>query len=342
VGVSLGLTAALALVGGAHADTLVVLEKSDHAAAFLDLGSGQVVARVATGAGPHEAVAIPALGVVYVANHGTSGLLRGSPGNTLTRIDASTRRVAGTVDLGEHTKPHGLAASRAGSLLWVTTEGSGSVLELDARSGELLRSWKTGQEASHMVVASPDERELYVANIGSGSVTVIERATGSVQSIATGEGSEGLDVSPDGQELWVANRGAHTISVVGLRERKVLGTFPSGGRMPIRVKFTPDGREVWVSTVLSNAVVVFDRVRRERVAEIELDLPGPTPPGPVGLLLTPDGKRAYVAHTTADRVAEIDVERRLILRSFSTGDEPDGLALLREDRGPTPDREPKQ
>ena len=49
-------------------------------------------------------------------------------------------------------------------------------------------------------------------------------------------------------------------------------------------------------------------------------------PVPVGLLLAPDGRRAWVASTNADVVSELDVEKLVVVRRLTAGKEPDGLA----------------
>ena len=49
-------------------------------------------------------------------------------------------------------------------------------------------------------------------------------------------------------------------------------------------------------------------------------------PAPVGVLITPDGKRAFVAATHADVVVVLDLENFRVLDAWSAGKEPDGLA----------------
>uniref|UniRef100_A0A832MJ12 YncE family protein n=1 Tax=Eiseniibacteriota bacterium TaxID=2212470 RepID=A0A832MJ12_UNCEI len=234
-------------------------------------------------------------------------------------LDLERRGVAATWDLGPYRSPHGIATSRDGALLWVTCEGNRAVLELDARDGRVLRAWETGQEVSHMLAPTPDERKLYVANIRSGSVTVVDRASGAVRSIATGAGAEGVDVTPDGREAWVTNRGANTITVLDTRTDSVVATLPSGGEFPIRIKFTPDGAQAWVSNARSNAVAVFDVRARAPLGTIAVGAM------PVGIQMSPDGARAFVANTNDDRVTELDVASRAVLRTFSSGREPDGM-----------------
>jgi DNA-binding beta-propeller fold protein YncE len=205
------------------AEILVVLNKSDHEALLVDPGTLAFLARIPTGQGPHEAAVSPDGRTVFVANYGMFGVFREGqrqdhPGNTLSVIDLETRAVRAVFDLGEYTRPHGMAVGRDGKLLWVTCEGAQAVLELDTASGKILKAWKTDQDVSHMLVPTPDERKLYVTNIRSGSLTVITRSSGEVKSLPTGEGAEGIDVTADGREVWVTNRGAHSVAVISTAE----------------------------------------------------------------------------------------------------------------------------
>lgn len=310
------------------ADALIVLNKSDHEAALVDPKTLDVVAKLPTGQGPHEVATgtTKAGRRAFVANYGFYSIFKEgerpkmTDGNTITVIDLDARAVVDTFDLGDLTRPHGIVLSRDGRLLWITCEGAKAVAEVDAATGRVLNRWSTGQDVSHMIVPTPDEKKLYVANIGSGSATVIERASGKVTSLETGDGAEGIDVSPDGREVWVSNRGANTLSVVRVADDTIVATVESHGTMPIRVKFTPDGREVWVSNARSDAVSVFDAATRKHLATIAVGAM------PVGIQMAPDGRRAYVANTNDDQVTVIDVKQRKVAGTFETGKEPDGMA----------------
>jgi len=322
----------------AAADLLIVLNKSDHQAALVDPTDHRVITRLATGQGPHEVAVTPDGRWAFVSNYGVSGVFgngvrRNEPGNTLTVLDLKNRKVSRTIRLAGFSKPHGIQASRDGARIWVTCEAAQSVLEVDAKSGRILSTWPTAQEISHMVVATPDEQKLYVANIGSGSVTVIDRgsagntqarAAGSVHSVTTAAGAEGIDVSPDGREVWVTNRAANSISVIEVASDSVIATFASGGEFPIRAKFTPDGKQVFVSNARSNEVVVFDVATRTPVGKIPVGVM------PVGIQMDPSGRRAYVANTNDDQVTVIDVATRTVVTTFAPGKEPDGMAWARK------------
>ncbi len=320
------LLLALPLLAAAEDGTLIVLNKSDHEAALVNPQTYTVVARVPTGKGPHEVAISPDGRTAYVSNYGSFAIFREGeqarmePGHTLTVIALKSRQVKATFDLGEYKQPHGIVVSRDGKSLWVTVEGSQAVVELDAATGRVVKSWKTAQNVSHMVTPTRDEKKLYVANIGSGSVTVIHRRTDEVRSIPTGAGAEGIAISRDGKEVWVTNRGANTISVLDTATDTVVDTLESGGVMPIRIKFTVDGKQAWVSNARSNTVTVFDAATRKLLDTIEVGAV------PVGIQMTPDGKRAFVANTNDNKVTVIDVASRRVLSTFAPGTEPDGMA----------------
>jgi YVTN family beta-propeller protein len=325
--IAAGLAMSAALAGVASAQTLIVLNKSDHEAALVNPETLKVIARLPTGKGPHE-VAVSSDGqTAYVSNYGAYGVFRPNeqrapqpPGETITVLDLKEKKVKATWPLGEFTRPHGIVVSRDGTRLWVTVEANKAVLEIDTANGKIVKLWKTDQETSHMVVPTLDEKKLYVSNIGSGSVTVITRATSVVKTIVTAAGTEGSAISRDGKEVWVTNRGANTISVIDTATDTVKETFDSGGKMPIRVKFTPDGKEVLVSNLQSNMVSVFNAKTRALEAKIEVGVM------PVGIQMTPDGKRAFVANTNANKVSVIDIAARKVSQTFETGTEPDGMA----------------
>ena len=103
---------------------------------------------------------------------------------------------------------------------------------------------------------------------------------------------------------------------------------------PIRVKLTPDGALALVSAAKAGEVAVFDARTKELRRRVPMALPhaaGETPPPaagtqPIGILIPPHGREAYVACAAVDRVAVLDLATLKVARSFTTGSQPDGLA----------------
>ena len=319
----------------AEADTLLVANKSDDTVDLIDLETGESVATVPTGHAPHE-IAVSADGArAVITNYGD----RDAPGNSLTVIDIGHAKRLATIDLGVHSRPHGVVFVGEDRVA-VTTEGSAHLLVVDLGEQQILQAVGTEQEISHMVVAVPDGSRAFVANIGSGTVTAIDLVTGSkISDIATGEGAEGIAITPDGREIWVGNRAADTLSIIDSATLEILATLPCPG-FPIRVAFTPDGDRALVSAARSGEVVVFDARQRQELKRTQLDLSNAPDaskrlfgdrfgesPVPVGLVISPDGETAWVAATQADAVVVVDPRHLVVRDLLQAGHEPDGMAF---------------
>jgi YVTN family beta-propeller protein len=317
-----------------QADTLVVLNKSEATASPIDLKSGKVRATLATDHGPHEAATSPDGRLALVGNYGS----REKPGSSLTVIDVPGARVVKTIDLGEYQRPHGLLFLPDGRRALVTAEANKVLLEVDVEKGTVISAFATEQDVSHMVEVALGGRRAFVANIGSGSVSVIDLEKGiNVGTIETGAGAEGITASIDGTEIWVTNRSADTVSVIDAKSLEILTQIPCAS-FPIRAKATPDGKHVLVSCARTADIAVLDAASRKEVRRIPQDLravdTGDRLFGdqfgessvPIGIVIHPNGKKAWVAHTNADVVAEIDLESWKIVRLLEAGREPDGMA----------------
>ena len=331
----------------AAAGTLVVANKTDNTVDLLDSATGVSAATLPTGRGPHEVAVSPDGGLAVISNYGP----RDAAGASLTVIDVREAAVLRTIELGRHTRPHGLAWVARDELV-VTTEGSASLLVVDPLAGRVVREIETAQRISHMVAVARDSRRAFVANIESGSVTVLDLAEGrKIRDIETGAGAEGLAITPDGKEVWVANREADTLSVIDTATLEVRASAPCPG-FPIRVAIAPDGSRALASCARAGEVAVFDVVARKELLRRKLDLAAVpdaakrlfgdrfgTSPAPVGLVIAPDGSRAWVAATQADAVVAIDPRELRVLDVHRAGHEPDGMAytavaVKRGDTGP--------
>jgi YVTN family beta-propeller protein len=273
---------------------LLVLNKADATLVFVDPSSGKIAATIPTGEGPHE-VAVTADGrTALVANYGTGP----NPGTTVSIIDVEQKKEKRRLALPGLLRPHGVFT--AGSHIYLTAEGSRVVARFDAAFDRIDWISGTGQEVTHMVVGRGDERTLYTANIGSDSVTVIDLADAprriGLKQVAVGKGPEGIDLSPDGKELWTAHRGDGALSIIDTATETVVRTLTTGTKMANRVKFTPDGKRVLISDPPSNQVLVYDASSKELVKKIA------TNALPSGILIAPDGKRAYVACAGAGKI----------------------------------------
>lgn len=332
-----GLLLTAALLPGPHvaAETLLVVRKTDSALDFVDPGSGLRLATVPLGHAPHEVSVAPDGRLAVVSNYGT----REAPGSTLSIVDLEQPREVRRIDLAPHTRPHGVAWF-APDRIAVTTEGSRHLLVVEPSSGRIVQAVPTGQEVSHMVAVAPDGARAYVANIGSGTMTALDLATGrKLADVATGRGSEAIAVTPDGREIWVGAREDGHIAIVAADTLEVAARIDLPG-IPIRIAMAPDGRKAFVTCAGSSELVVLETATRRVLGRYRIAVP--LAPGaaerpfariaagsvlPVGLLVSPDGRSVYVAATMGDAVLRLDASDAAAQQTLAVGGEPDGLGV---------------
>lgn len=308
-------------------DVVIVLNKGEATASLIDAATGVRIGLVPTGTGPHEAAASPDGRIAVVADYGDQ-----TPGKTLTVVDLVGAKVVRTIDLGDHRRPHGIAWVPGTRQVAVTSETSKAVLLVDVDAGTAAAVLPTDQAGTHLLALSADGRTAVTANIGSGTVTRLDLAArAAVRTGAAGPQSEAIDLSPDGREIWVGSNSTHRITVLDATTLDSLGSFAAGGEVPIRLKFTPNGRHVLVSTAGAGAMQVFDARARMHVATIALDAgsAGGQGAAPVGILIDPAGTRAWVSLTARDAIAELDLAGWKVTRYIDVGRNPDGLAMAR-------------
>ncbi|MGI9245156.1 MAG: cytochrome D1 domain-containing protein [Steroidobacteraceae bacterium] len=332
---ALALLAIAAACSQAQADTLLVVRKSADAVDFIDPGSGLRLASVAVGHAPHEISVSPDGRFAAVSNYGSAE----RPGSTLSIIDLQQPRELRRLDLAPHSRPHGLDWF-APDRLALTTQGSQSLLLVDPTAGRIVAATGTGQDTPHMVAVAPDGRRAYVANIVSGSVTVIDLAAGTASgTVVTGAGTEAIAVRPGGTQVWTFARGDGALVIMDAATLERISTAEVPG-IPIRVAFTPDGSTAFVTRAALGEVTAFDAATGKPVARRRLEVPlaadadsrpfagiAPGSPLPVGLVVARDGRTIFVAATMADRVVQLDARTLEVLRSIAVDGEPDGLGL---------------
>jgi len=87
-----------------------------------------------------------------------------------------------------------------------------------------------------------------------------------------------------------------------------------------RLKFTPDGSQVFVSGLRSENVTVLDAHTRKELKRIKIGH------GAAGIQMQPDDSRVFVASTPDNYVSVIDLKSLEVIGKIDVGSEPDGLA----------------
>lgn len=299
---------------------LVVLNKEDATLVTVDPASGKVLARVPTGEAPHEVAVSEDGKTAFVGNYGAQ-----TPGSTISIVDLTAMKETRRLDVSPLRRPHGVFF-RSGAL-YFTAEANRIVARYDPASNAIDWMLGTGQAGTHMVWVNRDATRMYTCNIASDSMTIIERganaATWNETVVPVGKGPEGFDVSPDGRELWAAHSRDGGVSILDLEQKKVVQTLALQTKRSNRLKFTPDGRLVLITDLDAGELLVLDAASRQVTKRIPLGK------SVEGILMQPDGARAYVAVNGENYIAVIDLKTLTVAGRIETGQGPDGMAWLK-------------
>jgi YVTN family beta-propeller protein len=339
---------------------LLVLSKQDHTLAIVDPADLRVVAHIPVGDDPHEVVASSDGHTAYVSNYGFGQF------HTLTVIDLIAQHPEPQIELGALRGPHGLmfeqgkvwftaeAAKAIGSydpgsgkINWIMGTGQNrthmiyvfpdakKILTTNVNSAtvtilEHTESQAGGPPPGPPPSSSGPQGTGTPAWQGAGVPPPGARGPGGPPPgppggdwnetvIPVGRGSEGFDVSPDHKQAWIANAWDGTVSVIDIDAKKVTATLQANARGANRLKFTPDGTKALISA--GAELIVFDVATRKEVKRIKIGRAGGG-----GILVQPDGQRAYVAFSGDDFVAVIDLKTLEVVGKIDAGPNPDGLA----------------
>ena len=329
----IGIHLSFAGEGDAPNGTLIVLSKSENKAEFFSLKSWQKIGEVPTGIAPHEVAISPDGKTAVVTNYGQR-----QPGNTLTVINIPDLRVIKTIDLGAYRRPHGIVF-RTPDQVVVTAESKQAVLIVNIQTSHIEQVMPTRQQVSHMVVLSPDGNWGFVANIGSGSVSILDLKEGKQAGIIPAQpGTEGIAWEPGSSRIWFSNRDVNSIMVYDVASRSLIDTLQTAA-FPIRIAMAPAVQFALVSCAKAGVVEVWQYPKRQLVKRISMDIQAAPDvetrlfqdrfgksPVPIGVVVAGDGSLAFVANSNADAVAVIDLHTLNVVRYLPTAKQPDGMA----------------
>lgn len=322
--------------------SLLALSKHDHTLAIVDPSTLQVIARAPVGPDPHEVIASADGKTAYVSIYG------GGRYHALSVIDLIAQKALPDIDTGALNGPHGLAS--VGGKIWFTAEGAKAIATYDAATAKIDWIMGTGQNRTHMIYVTADQKQIYTTNVNSATVSILEKVAlppmgpplgmhppqgsqpptppGGVRPrmdwnetvIPVGKGDEGFDVSPDGRELWTANAQDGTLSVIDLAARKVTATLDAKAFGANRLKFTPDGKLVLISRLGDGDLLIYDAAARKEFKRVHIGH------GAAGILVDSDGTRAFISCGPDNYVAVLDLKTLEVTGHIDVGGEPDGLA----------------
>lgn len=301
---------------------LLVANKGARALSIIDAATNTEVGRVAeNGVTGHEVTASPDGKTAYVPIYGDSGVGRpGTDGRNLVAIDIAARKIVGEVDFGKGVRPHDPAFNPKDGLLYVTTELDQSVTIIDPKSLEVVGAVPTGQEESHMLAISNDGRRGYTANVGPGTISVLDlEQRKTLAIIPISKVTQRVTISPDDKFVFTADQTKPQLAMIDTTTNKIARWIPlpaiGFGAAP-----THDGRWLVVAMPSANQVAVVDLKSFEVAHTIDV------PEAPQEPVIRPDDKVAYVSCDRSQKVAAIRASDWKVETLIDAAEGADGLA----------------
>ncbi len=296
-------------------------------------------------------------------------------------IDTETRKVIKKIPVGH--KPYEVILDRTGKTAWVSNQWSDNISVIDVDKMQVTDTLSTGNGPAGLSLDA-EGSNLYVVNSYSSDLSLIDLATGIERKrLPMGNNPTGTALSPDGSRLLVTARRAvivpygepmeSELTVVSNQSKRVTEFKKvSSAHVMENMAFTPSGDLALVTLVRPKNLVTTLQVEKGwmmnhgfgvvepgeggRIIQFLLDEPNAYYPDPFDVVITPDGKKAFISSSGADciSVVSIDSVRNLIASStpamlslwanhlgissryitgrIPTGSNPKGLALSPDGR----------
>jgi DNA-binding beta-propeller fold protein YncE len=323
---SLGFTLPLAIVKSSHEPPvqglLLVVNKGEQTLGIVSPVTDEQLAAVPEGGTTGHEVAASSDGrTAYVPIYGNSGVGRpGTDGRDMVVIDVASRKVIGDVDFGHGVRPHCAVFEPNQALLYVTTELDNSIAIIDPHTLRIVGSIPTDQPESHMLAITRDGLRGYTANVGPGTISVLDlKARKTIAIIAVAPKIQRISLSVDDKTVFTADQTKPQLAVIDTFTNRVK-TWVSLPGPGYGSASTYDGRWLIVAVPTANKVAVVD-LKSMKVAQV-MDVPS----APQFVLVRPDNRVAYVSCDASHKVAVINISTWKVDKLIDTGKGADGLA----------------
>ena len=323
-GVVAALIVLTATVCGAQNLRLYVDDSGGNDIAVVDLAARKKVGDIVVGAQPHG-LAVQADGRLLFTTVESN--------NTLRIIATSNNKIVATVKLTG--RPNQCAVTPDGKYVVVPIRDGNSADIVDVAQRKVVKTLPIKMPHNALDDAGSN-RYVFVSSMGSDQIDQIDLDKMDYAArIPVGGVPRPYVVSSDGRTLYVALSYLHGFAIVNVPERKVVRKV----QMPARhqhpkerpyepsntlthgLALSPDGRELWVTSLLDNCLYIYDVKAGKIVGSV------PVGDGPNWVAFSPHGKYVVVSNSGSGDVSIIDAKARHELARVKTGKIPKRVVI---------------
>ncbi len=311
-----------------------------------------------------------------ISKDGNKMYVVGQEGNMFLEVDIPSGKVMHKTGVGE--RPHSLVLNSKCNVAYVSNQWSDYISVIDLDIFKEVDSLKTGNGPAGLAI-SGDDRYLYVANSFSSDISIIDLAAKKERKrLVAGNNPAGTTISPDGSIVYVTSR--RTLPVpVGIPPMTELTVLDSKSQyvsdrkifeeayVMENVAFTPSGDlaiatlvrpknlipsvQVEKGWMMTHGIGIIEQKEEGRIIQLLLDEPNAYYADPFDIVITPDGKKAFVSHSGVNSVSVVNIDSlrnlidntpagmlkmfanhlgisaRYVVKRIMTGANPKGMAL---------------
>jgi YVTN family beta-propeller protein len=311
-----------------------------------------------------------------VSNDGSRLYVVAQDGNALLVVDPERQKVLNKISVGAY--PHSVVIDSEGKRAFVSNQWSDNVSVIDLTTLSVIDTLITGNGPAGLSL-SADGKFLYVVNSFSSDISVFDLNTGEERKRFTaGNNPTGAQLSPDGKVLYVTSRRAliapygdtlkSELTVIDeSRQRISERRNIESAYMMENVAFTPGGDLALVTLIrpknlvpsiqveqgwmMTYGIGIIEQKENGRVVQLLLDEPNAYYSDPFDIVISPDGKKAFVSNSGVNCISVVDIDSirtliaesspemlstysnhlgissRYVIKRIPTGADPKGLAL---------------
>jgi YVTN family beta-propeller protein len=266
--------------------------------------------------------------------------------HTLRIIDTASQRTIATVKVSG--RPNQCAATPDGKYVVVPIRDGDSVDIVDVKQEKIVKNLPIKEP--HNALNTGSNRYIYVSSMAGNEVDLIDlEKMDYAAHIPVGGRPRPYVVSPDGNTMYVALANLHGFAIVDIPGEKAAERveippehatlrkleYETPDTLTHGLALTPDGRELWVSSLLDDAMYIYDVKAKKVTGRVSTGM------GPNWIVFTPDGKYACISNTDTDDVSVIDVKSRREVTRVKVGKVPKRLAVATAPAAPAPVAQPR-
>jgi YVTN family beta-propeller protein len=313
---------------------------------------------------------------IAVAKDGSQLYVVAQDANELMVVDTHKNKVVNKIKVGVH--PHSVILDEAANLAYVSNQWSDNISVIDLIHSRVVDTLKTGNGPSGLSF-SANGKFLYVVNTFGSDLSIINLTTKEERKrLTTGKDPTGTALSPNGKVLYVTSRRANIVpygeplvselTLVNDNTQKVIEhTNIESAHIMENIAFTPSGDLAMMTLIrpknlipslqvergwmMNHGVGIIEQNEEGRIVQLLLDEPNSYYADPFDIVITPDGKKAFVSSSGVDRISVIAIDSirailsdsspemlkrfsnnlgissRFVTKRIATGANPKGLAL---------------